>query len=189
MACCGWCATTAKAARKVLGSADDRWTETEVLVMELSNEPGAFAAVAQKLADEHVNITYAYCTGGARGGRTTAVFKLQDRQGCEGAGVHEAQAQGQGQGLSDAKRAAAEVGAAGWESRHAKNWPWLKVAVIERGRVLAWWESRGCCPNRPLDRDDIVVSSWHGGQRMMGKRQTADPSFSPPWLIWGLRRP
>ena len=65
-------------ARAVLGKAHDRWTETDVLVLELSNEPGAFAAVAQKLADEHVNILYAYCTGGARGGQTTAVFKLVD---------------------------------------------------------------------------------------------------------------
>ena len=66
------------AARVVLGHAHDRWTETDVLVMELTNEPGAFADVAQKLATEHVNISYAYCSGGAPGGKTTAVFKLAD---------------------------------------------------------------------------------------------------------------
>ncbi len=66
------------AARQVLGKAHDRWAESEVLVLELENRPGAFAAVAQKLADEHINISYAYCTGGARGGRTTAVFKVSD---------------------------------------------------------------------------------------------------------------
>ena len=65
-------------ARTVLGKAHDRWAESEVLVLELENRPGAFAAVAQKLADEHVNIDYAYCTGGAKGGRTTAVFKVND---------------------------------------------------------------------------------------------------------------
>ncbi len=68
----------AQAARDVLGKAHDRWTETEVVVLELPNEPGAFSNVAQKLADEHVNITYAYCTGGAPGGKTTAVFKVAD---------------------------------------------------------------------------------------------------------------
>ncbi len=68
----------AETARKVLGKTHDRWTETEVMVMELQNEPGAFASVAQKLADEHINISYAYCTGGAHGGRTTAVFKVAD---------------------------------------------------------------------------------------------------------------
>jgi hypothetical protein len=64
--------------RKVLGSAYDRWTETEVLVMEMDNRPGAFAAAAGKLAQEHVNITYAYCSAGAAGGKTTAVFKITD---------------------------------------------------------------------------------------------------------------
>lgn len=65
-------------ARDVLGKAHDRWAESEVLVLELENRPGAFASVAQKLADDHINISYAYCTGGARGGRTTAVFKVSD---------------------------------------------------------------------------------------------------------------
>jgi hypothetical protein len=62
----------------VLGSAYDRWTETQVLVMEMDNRPGAFAAAAGKLASEHVNITYAYCSAGAAGGKTTAVFKIND---------------------------------------------------------------------------------------------------------------
>ena len=65
-------------AREVLGRAHDRWTETEVLVVELRNQPGAFALVAQKLADGHVNISYAYATAGGPRGRTTAVFKVGD---------------------------------------------------------------------------------------------------------------
>ena len=64
--------------RKVLGKAHDRWTESEVLVLELENKPGAFAGVSERLAINHVNITYAYSTGGAPGGKTTAVFKLGD---------------------------------------------------------------------------------------------------------------
>jgi len=68
----------AEESRKVLGRTHDRWTETDVIVLELSNEPGAFAHVAQVLADAHINISYAYCTGGAPGGRTTAVFKVAD---------------------------------------------------------------------------------------------------------------
>ena len=65
-------------AREVLGKTHDRWTETEVLVLELGNEAGAFAKVAEKLSSEHVNIVYAYCTAGAAGGKTTAVFKATD---------------------------------------------------------------------------------------------------------------
>ena len=65
-------------AREVLSRTHDRWTETDVLVLELRNEPGAFASVTEQLAQEHINISYAYCTAGARGGRTTAVFKVAD---------------------------------------------------------------------------------------------------------------
>ncbi len=68
----------AAGARAVLGKAHDQWTETDVLVIELANEPGAFSKVAGLLATEHINISYAYCTGGAKGGRTTAVFKVAD---------------------------------------------------------------------------------------------------------------
>ncbi len=65
-------------AREVLKRISERWTETEVMVLELENEPGSFASIAQKLADNHVNITYAYASGGAPGGRTTGVFKVAD---------------------------------------------------------------------------------------------------------------
>jgi len=65
-------------ARDVLGKAHDRWTESEILLVELDNTPGAFAEVSKKLASEHINITYAYCTGGAYGGKTNAAFKLAD---------------------------------------------------------------------------------------------------------------
>jgi hypothetical protein len=64
--------------RTVLGKAHDRWTESEVLTLELENRPGAFAAVTQELAENKINITYAYITGGQPGGRSLAVFKLQD---------------------------------------------------------------------------------------------------------------
>jgi len=36
------------------------------------------AAVAEKLAKSHINISYAYCTAGAKGGRTTGVLKVAD---------------------------------------------------------------------------------------------------------------
>ena len=54
------------------------YNETEVLCINLSNKPGAFAAVTQKLARTNVNISYAYCTAGARGGRTTGILKVAD---------------------------------------------------------------------------------------------------------------
>ncbi len=68
----------AEKTRAVLGKAHDRWTECEVLAVELDNSPGTFANVSQLLANEHVNITYAYCTGGAFGGHVTAIFRVSD---------------------------------------------------------------------------------------------------------------
>jgi hypothetical protein len=65
-------------AREVLTRLNMPCNETEVLCVELDNKPGALAAVAEKLAKNHINISYAYCTAGARGGRTTGVLKVAD---------------------------------------------------------------------------------------------------------------
>jgi hypothetical protein len=65
-------------AREVLLKLNMPCNETEVLCVELDNKPGALAAVAEKLAKSHINIAYAYCTAGARGGRTTGVLKVAD---------------------------------------------------------------------------------------------------------------
>jgi len=54
------------------------YNETDVLCVTLSNKPGALAEIAQKLAARHINIAYAYCTAGAKGGKTTGVLKLAD---------------------------------------------------------------------------------------------------------------
>jgi hypothetical protein len=53
-------------------------TETEVLLVEMPNRPGSLAEVCGRLAEAHINISYAYCTTGAPGGRTTGVFKVAD---------------------------------------------------------------------------------------------------------------
>jgi len=64
--------------RAVLGQTHDQWSESEVLVVELDNRPGCFAGIARKLADQHINILYAYASGGAPGGKTTGVFRVDD---------------------------------------------------------------------------------------------------------------
>jgi hypothetical protein len=52
--------------------------ETEVICVNLGNHPGALAEVTGLLAEAHININYAYCTAGARGGRTTGILKVAD---------------------------------------------------------------------------------------------------------------
>jgi hypothetical protein len=65
-------------ARATLREAHDRWTETDVLVLPIGNEPGAFASLAAKLADAGVNILYAYCTAAENSESTTAIVKAPD---------------------------------------------------------------------------------------------------------------
>lgn len=65
-------------AREVLLKLNMPCNDTEVLCVNLDNRAGALAAVAEKLAKNHINIGYAYCTAGAKGGRTTGVLKVAD---------------------------------------------------------------------------------------------------------------
>lgn len=64
--------------REILKKMNMQFSETQVLCVNLPNHAGAFADVTSKLARAHINISYAYCTAGARGGRTTAVLKVVD---------------------------------------------------------------------------------------------------------------
>jgi hypothetical protein len=52
--------------------------ETEVLFIELRNQPGALARVCELLAAGHVHIDYAYGSTGGRLGKTGAVFKVSN---------------------------------------------------------------------------------------------------------------
>lgn len=65
-------------AREILSRLNMPYNETEVLCVNLANKAGALAVVAEKLAKGHINISYAYCTAGATGGRTTGVLKVSD---------------------------------------------------------------------------------------------------------------
>jgi len=65
-------------AKEVLSKLNMGHSETQVLCVNLANKSGALATVAEKLAKNHINISYAYCTAGAKGGRTTGVLKVAD---------------------------------------------------------------------------------------------------------------
>ncbi len=65
-------------AREVLAKLNMPYNETDVLCVNLANRAGALATIAERLAKGHINISYAYCTAGARGGRTTGVLKVSD---------------------------------------------------------------------------------------------------------------
>jgi hypothetical protein len=65
-------------AEGVLIQANLPFSKTDVLCVILDNRAGALASVAERLATNHINISYAYCTAGAKGGRTTGILKVAD---------------------------------------------------------------------------------------------------------------
>ena len=61
---------------QVLNALNTPHAETDVLVVELRNQPGALAHVCELLGAEHINIEYAYCSSGGRNGKTVGVFRV-----------------------------------------------------------------------------------------------------------------
>jgi len=53
-------------------------TESDVLAVELRNQPGALAHVCETLADDHISIEYAYCSSGGRNGKVYGIFKVSN---------------------------------------------------------------------------------------------------------------
>ncbi len=71
-------AEDADAARLALSTLDLPKQETSVLLASMPNRPGALADLVERLANDHINVHYAYCTTGAPGGKTLGVFKVSN---------------------------------------------------------------------------------------------------------------
>jgi hypothetical protein len=70
-----------EAAETILGEINVRCDATDVLLVEVSSQAGGFRKICEKLAAEHLNIDYAYCSfsgGGKMGGGVVAVIKVND---------------------------------------------------------------------------------------------------------------
>ena len=65
-------------AKKALANARLSYTEADVLHVELPNKPGALGKFAMKLADNNINITSGYATGGKSSKKTIVVFSVSD---------------------------------------------------------------------------------------------------------------
>jgi hypothetical protein len=63
---------------KVLKTMGIPCAETDVLLIELRNQPGALANVCETLAAEHINIDYCYASSGGRNGRVYGIFKVSN---------------------------------------------------------------------------------------------------------------
>ena len=60
--------------RKVLTALGTEHQHHEVLAVTFDDHPGALARILERLAEEHINIEYAYAAGGAGPGRSLGVF-------------------------------------------------------------------------------------------------------------------
>ena len=63
---------------KVVAALNTPYTESEVLLVDLRNQPGALAHVCEILAAEHISIEYAYCSSGGRNGKVYGIFKVSN---------------------------------------------------------------------------------------------------------------
>ena len=66
--------------RQIVKGMNTPTTETDVLLVELRNQPGALAHVCETLAAEHINIDYAYCSSGGRNGKVLGIFKVTNAE-------------------------------------------------------------------------------------------------------------
>lgn len=71
------CSDPAKATA-VLKAMNIPHAETEVLLVEFRNQPGAVLHVCEMFAEEHINIDYCYVSAGGRNGKTLGIFKLSN---------------------------------------------------------------------------------------------------------------
>jgi len=67
----------AHTALKNLGT---RYSEADVVLLELRNQPGAMAHVCETLAGQHINVEYAYSGPGGRNGKSIGVFKVSNTE-------------------------------------------------------------------------------------------------------------
>jgi hypothetical protein len=63
---------------QVIKALSTPYAETDVVLVELRNQPGALAHVCESLAAEHINVEYAYCSSGGRNGRVYGIFKVSN---------------------------------------------------------------------------------------------------------------
>ena len=63
---------------KVIQGGKISYTESDVLAVELKNQPGALAHVCETLAAERISIDYAYCSSGGRNGKVFGIFKVSN---------------------------------------------------------------------------------------------------------------
>ena len=65
-------------AAQVLKAMGMRFSEADVLSVELRHQIGALANVCNLLGTNHINIEYCYCSAGGKNGKTVGIFKVNN---------------------------------------------------------------------------------------------------------------
>jgi hypothetical protein len=60
--------------KKVLSSLGAEFSCAEVLAVTMDNRPGALARILERLAEEHINIEYAYASSATAQGKSLGIF-------------------------------------------------------------------------------------------------------------------
>ncbi|HMP02215.1 MAG TPA: hypothetical protein PKD86_07970 [Gemmatales bacterium] len=64
--------------RKVLATLNVPFQEDDVLLVPMTNRPGALAHVCERLAEERINIDYAYSSATGQNGKSIGIFKTSN---------------------------------------------------------------------------------------------------------------
>ncbi len=72
--------TDPDAARRVLTGLGTESTLAEVLAIQIDNRAGALAGVLEKLAEEHINIDYAYVSSASAQGRVLGILHVANQK-------------------------------------------------------------------------------------------------------------
>jgi hypothetical protein len=63
-----------EATKKVMTSLGTEFTCREVLAVPIDHRPGALARILERLAEEHINIEYAYASNSSDSGKALGIF-------------------------------------------------------------------------------------------------------------------
>src|SRR5215210_9045216 len=69
-----------EATKRVLTSLGTEFEDTEVLAVEMENRPGTLARVLERLAEEHINIDYAYASTAQTPGKALGIFHTSNQK-------------------------------------------------------------------------------------------------------------
>jgi hypothetical protein len=64
--------------KKVLNALGTEFTTDEVLAVLMDNRPGALARILERLAEEHINIEYAYTSSVSTPGKALGIFQTSN---------------------------------------------------------------------------------------------------------------